>query len=51
MENENDRDDVSATKYNEQWRRVKVQKEEAEQRACEEMEKKVQEEAVGEVQG
>ena len=42
---------MSAVKYNEQQRCVKVQKEEAEQRVCEEAEKKAREEAVGEAQG
>ena len=39
-ENENDKDGMSAAKYNEQRRRAKVRKEEAEQRAYKEAEKK-----------
>ena len=51
MENENNKDSVSTTKYNKQRRYAKVWKEEVEQRVCEEVEKKAQEEAVGEAQG
>ena len=40
-ENENDKDSMSAAKYNEQRRCAKVWKEEAEQRVCKEAEKKV----------
>ena len=40
VENENDKDSMSAAKYNEQQRCAKVWKEEAEQRVCEEAEKK-----------
>ena len=39
-ENKNDKDGVSATKYNEQRRHAKVRKEEAEQRACKEVERR-----------
>ena len=38
-EDVNDKDGVSAVKYNERWRRAKVCKEEAEQRASEEAER------------
>ena len=50
-ENENNKDGVSTAKYNKQQRCAKVRKEEAEQRVCKEVEKKVREEAVGEAQG
>ena len=41
-EDVNDEDGVSAAKYNEHWRRAKVHKEEAEQRAREEAEWRVE---------
>ena len=44
MEDINDKDGVSAIKYNERWRRAKVHKEEAEQRVWEEAEQMAQEE-------
>ena len=44
-EDVNNKDGVSAVKYNEHWRQVKVYKEEVEQRAWEEAEWMAQEEA------
>ena len=44
VEDINDKDGVSATKYNERQRQAKARKEEAEQRAWEEAEQRVHEE-------
>ena len=44
-EDVNDKDSVSAVKYNEHWRRAKAHKKEAEQRVCKEAECRACEEA------